>query len=187
MNPPFSAMANVERPHGRCRLSPCRLGAGASRRRRAAGRDHRREFRPEMPAWRDAFTRLQERGSVVFTAAIDGAVYAKHGTTIETRLTVIDQCRRRPGAVSAIRRGRAGRGDAARLDRRACPATSPDPGGAAQRAGGLPSRRAPFAAISRARPRRSRLPRSQSRKASSLPTRQSNGRRPRAPSHGCAL
>src|SRR5690606_7633137 len=28
---------------------------------------------------------------VVFTAAIDGAVYAKHGTSIDTRLTVIDK------------------------------------------------------------------------------------------------
>ena len=34
---------------------------------------------------------LQERGRVVFSAAIDGAVYAKHGTTIDTRLTVIDK------------------------------------------------------------------------------------------------
>jgi hypothetical protein len=37
------------------------------------------------PGWRDAFVRLQERGRVVFTAAIDGSVYAKHGTTIDTR------------------------------------------------------------------------------------------------------
>ena len=35
--------------------------------------------------------RLQEQGRVVFSAAIDGAVYAKHGTTIDTRLTVIDR------------------------------------------------------------------------------------------------
>ena len=34
---------------------------------------------------------MQERGRVVFTAAIAGAVFAKHGTTIETRLTVIDR------------------------------------------------------------------------------------------------
>jgi hypothetical protein len=34
---------------------------------------------------------LQARGRVVFTAAIAGSVYAKHGTTIETRLTVIDK------------------------------------------------------------------------------------------------
>jgi len=46
---------------------------------------------PDNPAWTDAFTRLQERGRVVFSAAIDGAVYAKHGTTIDTRLTVIDK------------------------------------------------------------------------------------------------
>src|SRR3546814_20411269 len=43
------------------------------------------------PAWSDAFARLQERGRVVFSAAIDGQVYAKHGTTIDTRLTVIDR------------------------------------------------------------------------------------------------
>ena len=35
--------------------------------------------------------RLQEQGRVVFSAAIDGAVYAKHGTSIDTRLTVIDR------------------------------------------------------------------------------------------------
>ena len=34
---------------------------------------------------------MQERGRVVFTAAIAGGVFAKHGTTVETRLTVIDR------------------------------------------------------------------------------------------------
>ena len=48
-------------------------------------------FAPDNPAWTDAFVRLQERGRVVFSAAIDGAVYARHGTTIDTRLTVIDK------------------------------------------------------------------------------------------------
>ena len=48
-------------------------------------------FSPDNPAWAAAFTRLQARGRVVFTAAIDGSVYAKHGTTIDTRLTVIDK------------------------------------------------------------------------------------------------
>ncbi len=41
-------------------------------------------FVPDAPAWRDAFIRLQEHGRVVFTVAINGAVYAKHGTTIDT-------------------------------------------------------------------------------------------------------
>ncbi|MCA7118140.1 MAG: hypothetical protein LGL72_01710, partial [Acidibrevibacterium sp.] len=32
-------------------------------------------------------------GRIVFTAAIDGAVYAKHGTSIDTRLIVLDKAR----------------------------------------------------------------------------------------------
>lgn len=43
------------------------------------------------PLWREAFVRLQESGSVVFSAAIDGSVYARQGTTFPTRLTVIDK------------------------------------------------------------------------------------------------
>ncbi|MDP3159232.1 MAG: strawberry notch family protein, partial [Reyranella sp.] len=46
---------------------------------------------PDQPSWREAFARLQERGRVVFSAAVDGHVYARHGTTVETRLTVIDR------------------------------------------------------------------------------------------------
>src|SRR5262252_342649 len=46
---------------------------------------------PDNPSWRDGFVRLQERCRVVFSAAVDGRVYARHGTTTETRLTVIDR------------------------------------------------------------------------------------------------
>jgi hypothetical protein len=46
---------------------------------------------PDSPRWRTAFVRLQEQGTVLFSAAIDGGVYARHGTTVETRLTVIDK------------------------------------------------------------------------------------------------
>ena len=35
--------------------------------------------------------RLQEKGRVVFTTTIAGKVYARHGTNIDTRLTVIDR------------------------------------------------------------------------------------------------
>jgi hypothetical protein len=35
--------------------------------------------------------RMQERGRVVFSAAVDGSVYARHDTTIDARLTVIDR------------------------------------------------------------------------------------------------
>ncbi len=91
MNPPFSVMANVS---GRVTDAAYRHVASGLGRLADGGRlvtITGASFAPDAPAWRDAFTRLQERGTVVFTAAIDGSVYAKHGTTIETRLMVIDK------------------------------------------------------------------------------------------------
>ncbi|KHJ55187.1 methylase [Aureimonas altamirensis] len=91
MNPPFSVMANVS---GRVADAAYRHVASALARLADGGRlvtITGASFAPDAPAWRDTFARLQERGTVVFTAAIDGSVYAKHGTTIETRLVVIDK------------------------------------------------------------------------------------------------
>ncbi|MFG1423100.1 strawberry notch family protein [Xanthobacter sp. VTT E-85238] len=91
MNPPFSVLANVS---GRMADAAYRHVASALARLADGGRlvtITGASFAPDAPAWRTAFTRLQEQGRIVFTAAIDGAVYAKHGTTIETRLTVIDK------------------------------------------------------------------------------------------------
>lgn len=91
MNPPFSVMANVS---GRVADAAARHVASALTRLADGGRlvtITGANFGPEQPAWRDTFARLQERGRVVFTAAIHGSIYAKHGTSIETRLTVIDK------------------------------------------------------------------------------------------------
>ena len=91
MNPPFSVMANVE---GRMAEATFRHVASALARLAPGGRlvaITGSNFAPDALAWASAYTRLQERGRVVFSAAIDGAVYAKHGTTIDTRLTVIDK------------------------------------------------------------------------------------------------
>ena len=91
MNPPFSAIANVDR---RMADAALRHIASALARLPEGGRlvaITGASCSPDNPVWRDAFIRLQERGRVVFTAAIAGAVFAKHGTTIETRLTVIDR------------------------------------------------------------------------------------------------
>ncbi|WP_438275870.1 strawberry notch-like NTP hydrolase domain-containing protein [Nitrobacter sp.] len=91
MNPPFSVMAHVE---GRVADAAFRHVASALARLAPGGRlvaITAASFAPDNPAWASAFTRLQERGRVVFSAAIDGAVYAKHGATIDTRLTVIDK------------------------------------------------------------------------------------------------
>ena len=104
MNPPFSAMANVA---GRMADAAFRHIASALARLADGGRlvaITGANFGPDAPAWRDAFVRLQERGRIVFTAAIDGAVYAKHGTTIDTRLTVIDKApAENPAALPASR------------------------------------------------------------------------------------
>ncbi len=91
MNPPFSAMANVQ---GRMADAALRHIGSALARLANGGRlvaITGANFAPDAPAWRDAFVRLQEHGRVVFSAAIDGRVYAKHGTTFPTRLTVIDK------------------------------------------------------------------------------------------------
>jgi len=91
MNPPFSAVAHVDR-----RMSDAALRhiASALARLPEGGRlvaITGANCSPDNPVWTDVFVRLQERGRVVFTAAIAGAVFANHGTTIETRLTVIDR------------------------------------------------------------------------------------------------
>ncbi|ALC11415.1 strawberry notch family protein [Sphingopyxis sp. 113P3] len=99
MNPPFSVMANVE---GRMADAAYRHVASALARLAPGGRlvaITGASFAPDNPAWRDAFVRLQARGRVVFSVVIDGSVYAKHGTTIETRLTVIDK---RPADYPAV-------------------------------------------------------------------------------------
>jgi protein strawberry notch len=91
MNPPFSALANVDR---RRTDAAFRHVSSALARLVEGGRlvaVTQASLAPDNPAWRDDFVRLQERGTVVFSAAIDGAVYVRHGTTIETRLTVIDK------------------------------------------------------------------------------------------------
>jgi predicted RNA methylase len=91
MNPPFSAAVHVDRPVADAAL---RHIASALARLPVGGRlvtITGANVAPDNPWWADSFARLQEQGRVVFSAAIDGAVYAKHGTTIETRLTVIDR------------------------------------------------------------------------------------------------
>ena len=91
MNPPFSALANVDR---RRTDAAFRHLSSALARLADGGRlvvITSAGCAPDHPAWREDFIRLQQGGTVVFSAAIDGSVYARHGTTIDTRLTVIDK------------------------------------------------------------------------------------------------
>ncbi|MBX5087271.1 methylase [Rhizobium lentis] len=91
MNPPFSAGVQVD---GRVADAAWRHLASAFARLAPGGRlvaITGASFSPDNPAWRDAFVRLQEKGTVLFTAGVDGGIYARHGTTMETRLIVIDK------------------------------------------------------------------------------------------------
>ena len=91
MNPPFSTALHVETRVADAAFrhlssAVARLGSGG-RLVAITGAN----CAPDHKAWRDGFVRLQERARVVFTATITGSVFAPHGTSVETRLTVIDK------------------------------------------------------------------------------------------------
>ncbi len=91
MNPPFTAGAHVE---GRVSDAALRHLRSALARLADGGRlvaITGASLAPDNPAWTAAFVALQERARLVFTAPIDGAAYARHGTTMPTRLTVFDK------------------------------------------------------------------------------------------------
>lgn len=48
-------------------------------------------FSPLNHDWKEYFIKIQKTSRVVFSAGIVGKTYAKHGTMMETRLTVIDK------------------------------------------------------------------------------------------------
>ncbi|MBN8483818.1 MAG: strawberry notch family protein [Sphingomonadales bacterium] len=91
MNPPFSAALGVET---RVADAAFRHIASALARLADGGRlvaITGSSCAPDHAAWRGSFIRLQESARVVFTAPIAGSIYTSHGTTFETRLTVIDK------------------------------------------------------------------------------------------------
>jgi len=91
MNPPFSVAAKVKGHSGQadfrhlCAAFARLAGGGRLVAITGANLD------PGSRRWCGAFAKLQQSGRVVFSAAIDGRVFAKHGTTASTRLTVIDK------------------------------------------------------------------------------------------------
>ena len=91
MNPPFSASPGVDRIRHDADLRHIRsafsmLSPGG--RLVAISSSH---CTPGDAAWADAFASLDPPARVVFTAPIHGRVYARRGTTFDTRLTVLDR------------------------------------------------------------------------------------------------
>ncbi|WP_292730180.1 strawberry notch-like NTP hydrolase domain-containing protein [Nostoc sp. JL31] len=48
-------------------------------------------FSPANPSWRETFLKWQDFARVLLSVGVNGKVYSKHGTTMETRITVIDK------------------------------------------------------------------------------------------------
>lgn len=48
-------------------------------------------FSPANPSWRETFVKWQDFARVLLSVGINGKVYSKHGTQIDTRITVIDK------------------------------------------------------------------------------------------------
>ena len=93
MNPPFSALANVD---GRTTTATARHIRSALARLAPGGRlvaITGANFAPDVPAWVETFASLTESAHLVFTGAVSGAAFAKHGTSFETRISVFDKCR----------------------------------------------------------------------------------------------
>ena len=92
MNPPFSAMANVD---GRTTEATARHLRSALARLVSGGRlvaITGANFAPDAAAWSETFSRLTESAHLVFTGAVSGGAFAKHGTSFETRISVFDKC-----------------------------------------------------------------------------------------------
>jgi hypothetical protein len=102
MNPPFSAVAHVD---GRTTEATARHLRSALARLAPGGRlvaITGAGFAPDAPAWAETFGRLTETAHLIFTGAVSGAAFAKHGTSFETRISVFDKCRGgEPGGITA--------------------------------------------------------------------------------------
>ena len=48
-------------------------------------------FSPSNDDWRETFLNMQEKATVVLSVGVNGKVYSKHGTQMDTRITVIDK------------------------------------------------------------------------------------------------
>ena len=93
MNPPFSAVTHV---NGRTTEATARHLRSALARLVPGGRlvaITRAGFAPDAPAWSETIGRLTEAAHLVFTGAVSGEAFAKHGTSFETQISVFDKCR----------------------------------------------------------------------------------------------
>ncbi|WP_292845799.1 strawberry notch-like NTP hydrolase domain-containing protein [Nostoc sp. NMS8] len=91
MNPPFSASPNISNRNSE---ATARHVNAALQRLLPGGRLvtlTANWFSPQNPDWQQTFTKIQETAQVVLSVGVNGKVYSKHGTQMDTRITVIDK------------------------------------------------------------------------------------------------
>lgn len=91
MNPPFSVSPNVT---GSMQGMDFRHVKSALHRLAPGGRlvaITSAGLSPQNPQWKDAFASLEAIATLRYSTAVSGKLFQRHGTTIATRLTVIDK------------------------------------------------------------------------------------------------
>lgn len=91
INPPFSASPGIDRRNA---LSTLRHFKSAMRRVEEGGRIvliSAHWFHPENPEWEKAFTDIQKEATLILSTPLPGQAYQKHGTHMETRISVFDK------------------------------------------------------------------------------------------------
>ncbi len=104
MNPPFSASPGVDRASKDADLRHIRSAFSMLPPGGRLVTISSAHCAPGDAAWKDAFASHDLAARVVFSAAIDGRVYARRGTTFDTRLTVLDRGGDERGPIDPLAR-----------------------------------------------------------------------------------
>ncbi|MBM3578129.1 MAG: hypothetical protein FJX40_10800 [Alphaproteobacteria bacterium] len=91
MNPPFSSSPLIEGRHAAATFEHIRSALARLQPNGRLVAITGESFSPSAPAWRAGFERLQEKGRLIFTASLARGFFARHGTSVESRLTVFDK------------------------------------------------------------------------------------------------
>ncbi len=91
LNPPFSSSPNISRRAANATLKHLR---SALKRTSTNGRIvliSAHWFHPDQPEWQDAFAQIQKEATLMLSVPVPGAVYQRHGTHMQTRLSVFEK------------------------------------------------------------------------------------------------
>ena len=104
MNPPFSATPGVDRTRKDADLRHIHSAFSMLPPGGRLVTISSAHCAPGDAAWKGAFTSFDPPARVVFSAIIDGRVYARRGTTFDTRLTVLDRGGDERGPIDPLAR-----------------------------------------------------------------------------------